>query len=115
MKIGIDLLEIERINLSKNFLNKILTENEQKFIEKFQNKKEKIGGLFCAKEAVFKALNLKIFKPKLIEISKSSCGRPIVKLFGEYLEHFNSNYKKIDISITHTKTLAQAICLIEEK
>ena len=35
MKIGIDLLEIERINLSKNFLNKILTENEQKFIEKF--------------------------------------------------------------------------------
>lgn len=115
MKVGIDLLEIERINSSKKFLNKILTEKEQEYVEKFENKKEKICGLFCAKEAIFKALDLKNFKPKLIEISHGASGRPLVNLSGEYLEHFNSNYKKIDISITHNKTLAQAICLIEEK
>ena len=113
MKIGIDILEIKRIKTTKTFMEKILTENEINYVEKYKNKAEKIAGIFCGKEAVFKALNLKIFKPKLIEIVHNENGRPLVNLKEEYLNYFKQNYKNIDISITHCKTLAQAICLVE--
>ena len=112
MKVGIDVLEINRIKTSKEFLNKILTENEIEYIEKFENKKEHVAGFFCVKEAVFKALNLKVFSPKLIEVNHDENNKPFVVLQGEYLTHFKNNYKEIEISISHSKTIAQAICII---
>ena len=112
MKVGIDIVEIKRIITSDSFLNRILTQNEIEYIAKFKNKKEHIAGIFCAKEAIFKALDLKIFKPKDIEIFHNSNGKPCVLLKHEYLNFFKNNYNEIEVSITHCNTIAQAICII---
>ena len=56
MKVGIDTIELDRIDEDKNFLKRFLTENEIEYINRFVNKKERISGFFCAKEAILKPL-----------------------------------------------------------
>ena len=96
--IGIDILEIERI---KN-------KNEIKYFNNFENKYEHICGFFCAKEAVKKALdcpkNLTFLD---IEILHTKSGKPYVKL-NEKIDIKN----QIKISISHSKTVATAVCLV---
>ena len=46
MKIGIDILEIERIKTDEKFLNRILVPCEIEYINKFENKEEHIAGIF---------------------------------------------------------------------
>ena len=115
MKVGIDIIEIERINENESFLNKILTKNELIYINKFSEKRERIAGHFCAKEAIFKALDMTNFSYQDIEISHSPSGRPIANFYGKIKEHFIKNYKDIDISISHSRTVATAICIVNEK
>ena len=113
MKVGIDVLEIERIKTNLHFLEKILTKNEIEYVLKFENKQERIAGLFCAKEAIFKALNLDFLNHQEIEINHEKNGRPFPIFYGKTKEYFLKNYKKIDISVSHSKTIASAICVVE--
>lgn len=114
MTVGIDILEVSRVeNLVK--LNKIFLQSEIDYINKFANKNERICGLFCAKEAVFKSLNLSNLNHKDIEICHQENGKPYVKFYNQTLEYFNQNFDKIDISISHTKTMATAIAIATEK
>ena len=113
MKVGIDVLEIERIKTNFHFLEKILTKNEIEYVNKFENKQERIAGIFCAKEAIFKALNLDFLNHQEIEINHGKNGRPFPAFYGKTKEYFLKNYKKIDISISHSKTIASAICAVE--
>lgn len=115
MKIGIDIIELDRINDNKVFLNKVFTSLELDYINKFTNKKERIAGHFCAKEAIFKALDLIFINYQEIEIIHSQTGRPLVNFYGKTKEFYSENYKDIDISISHSKTIATAICIVEEK
>lgn len=113
MKIGTDVLEINRIKTDEKFLEKFLNKQEIEYINNFNKSKERIAGFFCCKEAVFKALDMKIFKPHEIIISHHKNGKPYITLTGNSLKHFkNQNYKNIDISISHSKTIAQAVCII---
>lgn len=109
--IGIDILEIERIkNIAddEKKLKKIFTKNEIKYFNNFENKYEHICGFFCAKEAVKKALdcpkNLTFLD---IEILHTKCGKPYVKL-NKKIDIKN----QIKISISHSKTVATAVCLV---
>lgn len=112
MKIGIDTLEIERINDDEKFLQKILTKNEIDYINNFKNKKEHIAGFFCAKEAVFKALDMENLIHQEIEIRHEHNGRPYVQLSGKTKEMFEKKYREIDISISHSKTISTAVCMV---
>lgn len=114
MAVGIDILEIERVKNLVN-LNKIFTQNEIDYFNKFTNKDEHICGFFCAKEAIFKCLNLSKLNYLEIEICHLQNGKPYVKFYGETKLFFNANYDKIDISISHTKTIATAIAISSEK
>ena len=108
--IGIDILEIERVNnLKENKLKKIFVENEINYINKFHNKNERIAGFFCAKEAIIKAFGQSLNFLD-IEISHNENNKPIVIFHNNAKKLFEKNYKKIDISISHTKTVATAIC-----
>lgn len=115
MKVGIDVLETSRVKTDEKFLKSFLNESEIEYVNKFANPTERIAGLFCAKEAVFKALCEKQFFPHNITISHDETGRPKVKLSEKYLENFNEKFKSIDLSISHSKTIATAICIAEEK
>ena len=74
MKVGIDVLETSRVKTDVRFLKSFLNESEIEYVSKFENPTERIAGLFCAKEAVFKALCEKQFSPHNITISHDETG-----------------------------------------
>ncbi len=116
--IGIDTIEVERIDESDKFLEKIASKNEIEYINSSTPmKKQRIATLFCVKEAVMKALGMGqnsgvVFKD--IELFHYESGKPYVILHGKALERFESEFsdKKIDVSISHTKLVATAIAII---
>ncbi len=115
--IGIDLVENSKIlKALKNdgFINKILTENEQAYVNQFKNRVEHIAGFFSAKEAVMKALeNCKKISFKDIEINHEKSGKPYVKLMGEAKIVFSEcGYKGVEISISQTENFATAVAIL---
>ncbi len=116
--IGIDLLEVDRIDESDAFLEKIAREEEIKYVKSSQTmRRQRTTALFCVKEAVMKALEMGkdsgvVFKD--IELYHLSNGKPEIKLHGKALEKFDKffKYKKIDVSISHTNSMAIAIAMI---
>lgn len=70
-------------------------------------------GKVVLKRAFFKCLGIKEDFKK-IEIKKLKSGRPIVKIKDRNLKKMFKN-KKIVASISHTKDIAIAVCLIYER
>ena len=115
MKVGIDLIENERINQISNAQKKIFLEEELQYINKFANKTEHFCAIFCAKEAVFKCLNLPKINFLEIQILHNENSRPYVQFKGKTLNYFNENFKTIDLSISHSKSYSTAIAIAQEK
>ncbi len=114
MNIGIDIVDIKRFeNYSQEKLIKIFTPKELDYCNSFCDKQIHLAGMFCAKEALVKALKTGFRKinPNQIEILHDENGAPFYNI-----ENLNGalNNKKIDLSISHTKQIATAICLIYE-
>lgn len=120
MKLGIDIIEIHRIEKlidSKRFLSRIFTENEREYIEKKDsrlNRSVTAAGLFSAKEAVSKSFGTGIsgFKWKDIEILHDKKGKPFVKLHGNAEKLLNN--ESIELTISHSRETAVAQSIIFE-
>jgi len=116
--VGIDILDVERFNdMSENEdkLCKIFTKNEIRYFNKYSEKLTHIAGCFCAKEAVAKSLKTgfgKSLSPIDVEILHDENGAPFVNVEKVKLQKL-LNKRKIEISISHTKSFATAICIIE--
>lgn len=117
MKVGIDTIELERFkDISKDELKlkKVFTKNEIEYFNQFSEKLSHISGFFCAKEAFVKALGTGFYKnctPIDIEILHDENGKPFINVLSkEILDSLNNS--KIEISISHSKTIATAICII---
>ncbi len=118
--VGIDILEVKRIDTSEAFVNKIAREGEIAYINKSpceSLRKQRLTALFCLKEAVMKALEMGkgsgvVFKD--IELCHEESGKPFVMLHGKALEKFNSHFsdKKIEVSLSHTENYATAIAIL---
>lgn len=119
--IGIDLIEVERVavKISKEagFRELVFSKNEIDYCETKTNKHEHYAARFAAKEAFLKAIgtgwvNGTAFNE--IEIVNDANGKPELILSGETKKtlHFPET-KKISISISHLKTTASAIVIIE--
>ena len=116
IKIGTDIIEIERIKKAmgnQRFLKKIFTQNEIKFI----NKK---GAMSCAttfagKEAVAKALGtgFSLLKIRDIEILRSQNGTPFIVLHNTAKEiATKQGINSLSISLSHCKKYAIATVLV---
>ena len=112
---GTDIIEIERIKDSieennNKFLNRVYTEKEIEYCEsKKVQRYQHYAARFAAKEAVFKAISIKLEDKysicwKDIEIINDSQGRPSVTLQG----NIQKNIEQIDISLSHCKEYATA-------
>jgi len=101
MNIGIDIIECNR--LTKVLNDKVFSANELEYITKKGKALSTIAGLFAAKEAYFKAKGTGIIKSKLptIEVGHRADGQP-----------FFVNDPQAVLSISHTKTMAVAVCII---
>jgi holo-[acyl-carrier protein] synthase len=115
MRVGVDLIEIERIRRALDrypaFRERCFTEAERAYCESRRNPAESYAGRFAGKEAVGKALGVGVrFTWKEIEIVGRP--KPSVRLSGRTRrawERLGSG--EIDLSMTHSRELAAAICV----
>lgn len=125
---GTDIIEVDRIKdailSNENFKYKIYTEKEIKDIDLVNDdlKYQRYAGRFAAKEAVYKAMskflcdhNLSMqFSDIEVENEESLKRRPKVNILNKEI---NSVIKPknvyIDISISHIKDTAVAMCTVQ--
>ena len=120
--IGIDMIEVERIkyNIEKDagFKEMIFSENEIIYCESKTNKFEYYAARFATKEAFFKALGTGWSEGthfKEVEIVHDENGKPEIKLSGATQTTLAAlEIIKILVSLSHLKTLATAVVIIEK-
>ena len=107
--LGTDIIEIARIEKAiarESFLRHVFTEQEQHWLkEKGKQMPQSAAGLFCAKEAVAKALGTGFrngLNLKDIEISHTELGAPFVL-------HPHRNFL---LSIAHCQSYATATAIL---
>ena len=97
--IGIDLVEIARVELSDSFLHTVLTDEERKEYEELKadkRRKEYVAGRFAAKEAIFKVTQDSSYLH--YSILHDASGRPYAK-----------DHPELEISIAHDGGMAVAV------
>ena len=113
--IGIDIEDVERFkNLSQHLIERVYTVSEIEYCQKHKNPHIHFAGMWCAKEAVVKALNDLNLVVSEIEILHQNCGAPYVNITPKLKQYFDDKkIKNIHISISHTNTFSTAIAMLE--
>ncbi len=120
MRVGVDLIEIERVRRSldryETFRDRCSTPAEQEYCDSRRNPAESYAGRFAGKEAVGKALGFGVaraFAWKDIEIVGRP--KPSVRLSGRvaaWAEKVGAG--TIDLSMTHSRELASAVAVVSD-
>ena len=117
MRLGLDLIEIERVRRAlerhgDGFRERCFTEAERAYCDAKPNPAQHYAGRFAAKEAIGKALGVGVhFTWKEIEISGRP--KPGVRLSGRTAtaaERLGAS--RIDVSMTHSRELAAAVAIV---
>jgi len=118
VKVGVDLIEIERVRRAlerPRFRERCFTEAEREYCDSRANPAESYAARFAGKEAVGKALRCGVrFTWKEVEI----VGRPKpgVRLTGRTAAFADKvRAGAIDLSMTHSRELAAAICVVSPR
>ncbi len=119
--IGIDMVEVERIaekiGKEQGFRELVFSAGEISYCEAATHKYEHYAARFAAKEAFFKAagtgwINGTAFNE--IEISHTPDGKPVLQLTGTTAATMQQKgLGKISVSLSHVKTMATAVVVIE--
>ena len=116
MKTGIDIVDINRfIDVNDAFINKVYCQEERNYIYNKNNSKETMAGIYAAKEAFLKAVNVGILNGIAFSdicVCHDDNSRPYLKLYGNALDKLNEFGNNNDIYIINTKTTVVAICII---
>ena len=119
--LGTDMIEVDRIaakiSRENGFRELVFSKKEIDYCESKANKFEHYAARFAAKEAFFKAMgtgwvNGTAFNE--IEVTNTDSGKPELALLGatsEWMAQFGVT--KISLSLSHLKTLASAVVIIE--
>jgi len=120
MKVGLDLIEIERIDRTlvryEAFRERCFTATERAYCESRPNPAQHYAARFAGKEAVGKALGFGVaraFAWKDVEIAGRP--KPDVRLSGrlqDWAQRVGAG--SIDLSMTHSKGIAAAVCVIAD-
>ena len=122
--IGIDTIEVSRIANSiatygDQFVKRIFSEEEIRYCTRKPHAAQHFAGRFAAKEAFAKSLGTGIrrgFVWRNVSVAREYSGRPYIRLLGN-MPHLatsivGENYT-VQLSITHTRLVAEAIVTIE--
>ena len=116
---GADCQSISALETSYNkesFRTRVYTEAERSYIEsKKLGRIPTAAGLWCAKEAVAKALGRGLFGllPTELEICHSENGAPYLQLHGSALAQYG--HLQFSVSISHSADTAFAVCTVLEE
>ena len=121
IRVGTDLIEIERIRRAlaryERFRDRCFTPDEQAYCESRPNPAQSYAGRFAGKEAVGKALGFGVaraFAWRDVEIVGRP--KPSVRLHGRvqaWARRLGAG--EIDLSMTHSRELASATCVVETR
>ena len=117
MKVGVDLIEIERVRRAleryPRFRDRCFTAAEQAYCDSRPNPAQSYAGRFAGKEAVGKALGFGVaraFAWREVEIVGRP--KPAVRLSGRLAERAAElGVGSVDLSMTHSRELAQAVAI----
>ncbi len=118
MKVGVDIIEIERIRralLRERFRERCFTDAEREYCDSRADPAQSYAARFAGKEAVGKALGCGVnFTWKEVEIVGRP--KPDVRLSGRtaaFAEKVNAG--PIDLSMTHSQEIAAAVCVVQPR
>jgi holo-[acyl-carrier protein] synthase len=120
--IGVDLIEVERIENSlarfaQRFLQRVFTEGEIKYCQSMAFPARHLAARFAAKEAVSKAFGTGIGKTigwRDIDVHNKESGEPFVVLVGRAQSLAKErNVRSILITLSHTHHHAIAVIVLE--
>lgn len=120
--IGIDIVNVHRIERvlkekGQRFKDRIFTDAERRYCERFKYMAERYAVRFAAKEAVRKAIS-PIYKGYYnytdIEVVKHADGMPGIKLHGK-LSSLEKKHIIFNLSLTHEHDFAIAVVLMQKK
>jgi holo-[acyl-carrier protein] synthase len=114
--IGLDLLEIDRLEdaLARRpgLADRLFTDSERAYAEAQGRPAQHLAARFCAKEAVSKALQMDVLRPREIEVVGGGDGPPRIELHGEAAERAARLGVEVHVSLTHTKSTAGAVAVL---
>ena len=119
--LGIDMIEVERVAekmaRAEGFRELVFSKKEIEYCEQKKNKFEHYAVRFAAKEAFYKAIGLGWMNGTAfneIEINNDEKGKPSIVLLGDTSQLIaQMGIKNILVSLTHLKTVASAVVIIE--
>lgn len=116
MRVGTDIVEIERIKKSTEkgrFMERVFSEKESALFLTKKNPFESMAGNWAVKEAFSKALKTGVRDFSLNEISvlRDDLGAPYIELTGNAKKLADSMELEFDVSISHTKDYATAVVI----
>jgi holo-[acyl-carrier protein] synthase len=118
-RVGIDLIEIERIRRAleryPRFRERCFTAAEQSYCDSRANPAQSYAGRFAGKEAVGKALGFGVARAfAWLDIEIAGRPKPAVRLSGRlaaWAERTGAG--EIDLSMTHSRELANAVAIVQ--
>ena len=112
--VGIDALEIERLERAlerrPRLAWRLFTDAEREYAAGRARPGQHLAARFCAKEAVAKALGLKAWSFRDVEVVSGE-GPPSVRLTGAAAARASELGVKVRVSLTHTRRDASAIAI----
>ena len=118
MKVGVDIIEIERIRRAlarERFRERCFTDAEREYCDSRADPAQSYAARFAGKEAVGKALGCGVnFTWKEVEIVGRP--KPSVRLSGRTAAFADKvNAGPIDLSMTHSREIAAAIAVVSPR
>jgi holo-[acyl-carrier protein] synthase len=114
--IGLDLLEIERLEQAlerrPGLAERLFTEGERAYAARQGRPAQHLAARFCAKEAVSKALQMEVLRPRDIEVVGGGDGPPRVALHGAVAQRAAELGVDVQVSLTHTRFTAGAVAVL---
>src|SRR5215207_9194992 len=120
--IGVDVVDVDRMKFALERTPKIrqrlFTEREISYCEKFRYAERHYAGRWAAKEAVTKALGCGLIQWNGVEVVRRPRQAPTVSIFGK-IERFANTVgvgeEELQISITHSELSAVAVCVVRRR
>jgi holo-[acyl-carrier protein] synthase len=114
--VGIDLLEIERLERALErrpaLAERLFTPGERQYAASRGRPALHLAARFCCKEAVAKALSLRVWDPHDVEVVGGG-GPPQVRLAGHAGARARELGVDVRVSLTHTHGMAGAVAVAE--
>jgi len=114
LHVGIDLLEIDRLERAlertPRLAERLFTDAEREYAAAHGRPGQHLAARFCAKEAVAKALDLRSWNFRDVEVLGTG-GPPELRLHGAAAARAAELGVHVEVSLTHTRRDAAAVAI----